>query len=127
MTVRTILYETVNNRYIEDDAADKAYVTSVVGSARFVQYLSDKHIYYPVTDTVVYQVGIQGPPGPAANAGWTYIAEATPAGDDSETWFKPSVGYGYVFRAGLGWQRFLFEDMLADSADHNLDANGGYY
>jgi len=59
---------------------------------------------------------------------WTYVQEAVPIGGEGYTWFQPSTGYGHVWIAGLAdWFRFLTENMTADSIDHSIVANGGYY
>jgi len=64
----------------------------------------------------------------ARTTAWTYIQEASPLGGEGYTWFQPSTGYGHVWIAGLAeWFRFLTENMTADSIDHSIVANGGYY
>jgi len=127
MPVDTVTFCGVETQIVTT-GEDGTYVGIVESTCDTVQVTNTDAIRTVDQQLDVVTIGTQGPPGIAANAGWTYIQEATPTGSDSETWYQPSAGYGYVYLGPLAmWKRIILENMLADANDHSLDANGGYY
>jgi hypothetical protein len=128
VTVRIIEYANNQKVYIQGADDDPSYITVVQSTLKEVRDTTARVIFKPEETIKLIREGIQGPPGPAANAGWTYIQESTPSGSDSETWYQPSTGYGRIYLSVYGgWKRMILENMIEDNIDHSLNANGGYY